>query len=584
MKKRFTPFIGLLFVFLSNCSTTTIEKETAIHPSSTNSQAFSEQLRQTLRFIDQKNTVKTKESLAALSQIAVTHNEKAELIFTQAIYLNNQDQPSLAVSMLLEDKNRRQLNKADPRTKKQINEFLVRLYEKTLQTISAARLRTKNSAYYADTTLEYQKNHQNIWQNLNKTNLTDLKVAYEIEQNAIFKDWLGLSIATTNHNQSFKTQIDNINQWNLLHPTHPASMIPPLEITELRAAYRNIPQKIAVILPFEGKYENVSNAIRDGIMQNYYDQKISRISFYNADPEGDFIDIYHSALESGADLVIGPLLKNHLKELTALSELPVQTIALNASKGKATTKNLIQFSLSTKDEIDSLIQLATTEQHHRAILLAESSDWAKQNMHYFKTHWEKQGNTVVDIATFTSTQSQSTIIRDLLNVQKSQQRRKRLEQTTGLDLESEPRRRQDIDMAVVFAKPHQALSIPPLFNFYYAQDLPIYSTSSIFIGFNDKKNNQDLDGVKITEFPLIISESSDIPDRYQQSPLIRMFAFGKDAFAIGERASSLNAAKNIHIQGATGLLSLKDQKIHRQTQPAVFENGLLRPVQIMQNM
>ena len=86
-------------------------------------------------------------------------------------------------------------------------------------------------------------------------------------------------------------------------------------------------------------------------------------------------------------------------------------------------------------------------------------------------------------------------------------------------------------MVVVFAKPHQALAIPPLFNFYYAQDLPIYSTSSIFKGFNDQKTNQDLDGVKITEFPLIVNKSSTIPEKYQQSPLIRMFAFGKDAFS-----------------------------------------------------
>ncbi len=580
------PFIiSLCLLLLLSCASTPQKESLGVTASSTNSSAFTAQFNKTLKQINAGQQKKASESLNLLTSMAASPNEQAQATLVSAIFQDARGQSQQALDTLIAPEPLALLNQADNQTKKQINELLAKLYEKTARPIVAAKQRVNNSRYYTPQSEAYQNNHQQIWKDLNKASKDDIQLAYDQADQGIYKDWLSLALATHDRNESFKTQIDHINDWIKQHPIHPAAMIPPAELTGLRTAYRKIPQKVAVILPFEGRYKSVSNAIRDGIMHNYYDQKISDIHFYNVDPSGSFMEVYQDAVHNGAELVIGPLLKDHLKELTSQSSLPVKTVALNANRDTPIhTKNLIQFSLGSEDEIDSLIDLAQKEHHQRALVLAENSDWAKQNMAYFKQHWEAKGNKIVDTATFTSTQSQSTIIRDLLDVHLSDKRRKSLENTTGLDLESEPRRRQDIDMVVFFAKPNHALAIPPLFSFYYASDLPIYSTSSIFRGYNESKTNQDLNGVKITEFPIVINRGKDIPGKYAHSPLIRMFAFGKDAFALGERAPSFDAFSQVAIQGATGTLTLKNQTVHRQTQPAVFKSGVLKPLQVAHSL
>ncbi|MCY4044495.1 MAG: penicillin-binding protein activator [Cellvibrionales bacterium] len=586
MNKPFIlPLLWLFIFFLVSCSTTDQRSENtaSIMPSSSNSSAFSRHLKRTVKLIDNNNFVKASESIANLSQIAATHNEQAEVILTQVLLLDKQGQTELARTTLINEQNRQKLNQGDPSTKKQANELLARLNQSTGHYLAATKGRIQNTQYYQSNTAAYQKNHQAIWQSARRVPVDQLKKAKKEAANPTVEGWLSLAEIFSTQNDGFKNQIKAVDHWNQLHPTHPAALIPPSEITELRTSFNDIPKHIAVILPFEGKYKPVSDAIRDGMMHSYFNQKLSQLKFYSADPNTSFMETYQTAVHNGADLVIGPLLKEHLKELSRQDSLPVKTIALNTLKDFNThTKNLYQFGLGSEDEVDSLIHFSQKGQHKRAIVLSENSEWGRTNLDYFKKEWEKLGNTIVDSATFTSTQSQAQVIQKLLNIDDSHKRKKQLEQTAGLSVESEPRRRQDIDMVVIFAKPDQALAIPPLFNFYYAQDLPIYSTSSVYRGYTDNKVNQDLNGVRLTEFPMLVQQKS-IPSKYKHSSLVRMFAFGQDAFSLAERSPSIQTSSNLRINGATGTLYLKDQVIHRELTPAIFKNGYLKPYRIADN-
>lgn len=586
MNKPFSlPLLGLFIVFLVSCSTTDHRPETtaSILPSPSNSNTFTRHLKKTVKLIDNKNYAKANESLATLSQMAATHNEQAEVILTQVLLLTEQGQMDLARNTLLQNENRQKLNKADPSTKKQANEMLAQLNQSTGHYLAATKDRVQNAQYYNSNTPAYQKNHQAIWQNARRIPKDQIKEATKTASDPTLQGWLSLAEIFSAQHNGFKNQLKAVDSWNQLYPTHPAALIPPTEITDLRSSYNDIPKHIAVILPFEGKYKAVSDAIRDGMMHSYFSQKLSQLKFYNTDPNSSFMETYQTAVHNGADLIIGPLLKNHLKELSRQDSLPVKTIALNTLKDRTIhTKNLYQFGLGSEDEVDSLIHLSQKSHHKRAIVLSENSEWGLNNLEYFKREWAKLGNTVVDSATFTSTQSQARIIQKLLDIDDSHKRNKQLEQTAGLPTDSEPRRRQDIDMVVVFAKPDQALAIPPLFNFYYAQDLPIYSTSSVYRGYTDNKVNQDLNGVRLTEFPMLVQQRS-IPSKYKNSTLVRMFAFGQDAFSLAERSPAIRTNSNLRVNGSTGILFLKDQVIHRELSPAIFRNGYLKPLQVADN-
>src|SRR5690606_29923358 len=101
-------------------------------------------------------------------------------------------------------------------------------------------------------------------------------------------------------------------------------------------------------------------------------------------------------------------------------------------------------------------------------------------------------------------QSMSQEIRAALNIQRSEARAKEIESILNRRIEFTPRRRQDIDMVFMLAKPAQARVIKPLLDFYYAGDLAVYSTSRIYTGYPIPRLDRDLDKVRFTEMPFVV--------------------------------------------------------------------------------
>ena len=85
----------------------------------------------------------------------------------------------------------------------------------------------------------------------------------------------------------------------------------------------------------------------------------------------------------------------------------------------------------------------------------------------------------------------------------SQNRLKRLQQLTTSNLEFTPRRRQDIDLIVLFTNSAQAKSIKPLLSYYYASKIPVYSSSHVFDG---QTKNSDLEGIIFNDMPWVLHE------------------------------------------------------------------------------
>jgi outer membrane PBP1 activator LpoA protein len=81
----------------------------------------------------------------------------------------------------------------------------------------------------------------------------------------------------------------------------------------------------------------------------------------------------------------------------------------------------------------------------------------------------------------------------------------------------------------------------------------------------------------------MLVQQRSIPSKYKNSTLVRMFAFGQDAFSLAERSPAIRTNSNLRVNGSTGTLFLKDQVIHRELSPAIFRNGYLKPLQVADN-
>jgi len=74
-------------------------------------------------------------------------------------------------------------------------------------------------------------------------------------------------------------------------------------------------------------------------------------------------------VDEGAELIIGPLGREQVSQLSALEQLPVPTLAVNYSEDSEPAGNLYQFGLSAEDEARQVAQRAWVEGHRTAMIL-----------------------------------------------------------------------------------------------------------------------------------------------------------------------------------------------------------------------
>jgi len=172
----------------------------------------------------------------------------------------------------------------------------------------------------------------------------------------------------------------------------------------------------------------------------------------------------------------------------------------------------------------------------------------------------------------------------MLGVDKSLERYTSLQQVLGVTIEHEARRRQDTDMVFFKASVKQARRIKPFIDFYYAHDLPLYSTSSIYAGKEDPLLDKDLDNVQFCDIPWLLSRDDDVTVKKNQiarllptathSSSARLFALGYDLYTLIPDLNKLRNFPQFYKEGLSGLLTV-DQLGHvqRRLTWAKFVNG-----------
>ena len=308
-------------------------------------------------------------------------------------------------------------------------------------------------------------------------------------------------------------------------------------------------------------------------------------------------------IAEGADLVIGPLNKEKVVQLSKLPELPVPVLALNylpplqkhlesASLTQplfpsATTFQqeleqekqlpLFQFGLAAEDEARQISRRCQSKGYQVAGIIFPDSDWGRRTSQAFIESWTSYGGFIADQRAYAEGQDYSQMIRSFMAVDLSQARAKTFEQTIGIETEFTPRRRQDLDFIVLLGKPEKARLLKPLFNYYYAQDVPVFSTSTLYTGIADPQNNQDLNQITFTDLPWILTDTDYLKPQAISNGLnpSRLLALGIDSYRLHPRLQLFASQQGSYFSGATGLLTLdEDLRISRISSWGKFSNGL----------
>ena len=397
--------------------------------------------------------------------------------------------------------------------------------------------------------------------------------------------WLSLARAVKGAG-TLEQQQAALDNWKAQNPQHPAARQLPTTLAQLRDLKSEPLTKIALLLPQDGQLASVARALRDGFMAAHYQaeqagQKPPSIEVFDSSRVTSMDAFYAQAKAAGVQMVVGPLEKPLVKQLTSKSQLPITTLALNYSESTAQSPaELFQFGLAAEDEAREVARRAWADGKRNAVAMVPKGEWGDRVLEAFRQSWQAKGGTLLGVERIDQPVALAQQVAELFQLRNSEGRAQRLQSATGAQMAAQPNRRQDIDFMFLAATPQQAQQIKPTMVFQYAGDVPVYATSHLFTNSGDQAMYNDLSGVRFCETPWLLNANDplrqQVTAQWPQAAgsLGRLYAMGIDAYRLTPRLTQLKALPDSRIEGLSGSLALgKGQRIERQLPWAEFVNG-----------
>lgn len=525
------------------------------------------------------------ELLASLDTDTTPLPLATDILLLQARLEAERDEDEVAL-LLLTDERLNQLPRLPPATQRAVYLQRAELYNQ-----AGMRLESAQARILADKLLPpamVPVNHEQIWNALTALDAERLTGLAEQERRFEFQGWYELAVIGKAYQYNLDRQVVELARWRKAWARHPAATyLPrPMQLVETMAKER--PGVIALLLPLDTVPGRV---IRNAFMSAYYDVmqfggKVPEVRLYNTDDTTDVMPVYNRAVDEGAEMVIGPLLKQHVAQLHGIRSLPVPTLALNnVEASRPLSDKLYQFALSPENEALQIADKAWHDGHRYAAILSPaiaSDDFYRRKRNSFIDRWLALGGNIVAEAEFRD--DYTGIVEQLLDIDDSEARRDRLSDLIGTNVKFTQRRRQDIDFIFLIAQPGPARQIKPTLAYLYAGDIPVYASQDVYSGMPRPLVDNDLNGILFGDSPWLLSYNDELKARAsrlfpQNTALtLRLQAFGIDAFRLYPRLKQLESLPDSQIYGATGVLHLgENHNIIRELSWATIVDGLAQP-------
>lgn len=393
--------------------------------------------------------------------------------------------------------------------------------------------------------------------------------------------WMSLaSILKFKNQPNFNAQI---SQWRATFPGHPANLdfLEKTPATSVTASSQ--PKSIAIFLPESGSFAQAGKAIRAGFMAayNHSDSNAYKpsIHFYDSE-QSPPPALYNQAVAEGAELIIGPLDKEHIQSLADSVSFTAPVLALNHIPGLQKDR-LYQFGLSPIDDVGQISSKARSDGHQKALLFVPENAPGKRIADYFMESWQGLDGTILETQTYNPKETDfSSPIKKLLNLDESEQRYNKILALIPA-AKYTPRRRQDTDAILLSAYSAEARSINPQLQFYQAGGgIPVYAMPTVYAGQINASLDADLNKITFCDTPWLFNKAypgdlgmDALKETWSQFPssYFRLIAMGIDAYNLASRLNNLGTNQ---YSGATGNLSLtSDNRIKRNLVCAKFNNG-----------
>ena len=435
--------------------------------------------------------------------------------------------------------------------------------------------------------LQHQQTRDNndaglVWYELLQIENSSLRGWIANSKDTLILGWLELASLAQNASDARRWRQDNA-VWQRRHPNHPAFPGDPSTFVQRGAINAKV---IAILLPRSrtSRLARAGQVILNGIStahRGVEENTQPEIRVYDsAENPQNIYQTYATAIEQGADLVIGPFDKQAV-EILARQRLSIPVLALNHTiSPELYNPNLFQFGLIPEDEAKSAAENMYQDGYTNVVAFAPESDWGQRVAAAFNEKFTELGGVVLETGLYDGNANDysSTII-DVLQVEKGEQRH------TGS-------RREDVEAIFVAGNSRQGRIFKPLLEFHFAEDLTVYTTSSVYSGIPNSDDDRDLNDINYLDMPWFLNLDPDPQDIVPNSEELigddraypRLFAFGVDAYRLAPVMRQLLNSPDAVFNGYTGeVYAGESNKLRHRLPRATFSRGLTQTIPLNPN-
>ena len=311
---------------------------------------------------------------------------------------------------------------------------------------------------------------------------------------------------------------------------------------------------VALILPLASHaFSRHADAVKQGFVAaaKVAGRNAPPVRIYSVNEDTlNVVTVYEQAIESGAQLVVGPLTRNGVAAVAASKLVTVPTLALNALDPQLPQPpRMYLFGLSVELEARQVARLAFDDGRRNAFIISDETALGTRMRRAFLAEFAQRGGITVAEYRFSADQASLNRLRDAANL--------------GV-----------ADMAFLALDFARARIVRP----YLGHALALYATSQVSSGKAGALGAHDLDLVRFVDMPWLLQADHPAvliyprPNLGELAEFDRLYALGIDAFRIS--LALLKPSHGLGLDGVTGRISLTgDQQFVRELTTAQYLDG-----------
>ncbi|MBE8596971.1 penicillin-binding protein activator [Xenorhabdus sp. BG5] len=473
---------------------------------------------------------------------------------------------------------------------------------------------------YATDEAARQKNLDETWQLLTQLSPQQMSELVINANEYTLRGWLDL----LNTYQTNKQDLDKlrlaIHDWQIRYPNNPAAHSLPTALQQMLQETENSYATIGLFLPLSGQAKIFGDAIRQGFLDAQKglpkpslpesplptntpdpngavnaEPSASAANSGNTDvattepdmgamndaPVNDqtikvydtnsqpLAELLEQAKQDGVTLVVGPLLKLNVEQLTQI-ETPLNILALNELDVPQRQPNICYFSLSPEDEAKNAAIHIWQQQKHSPLVLIPRSDLGTRVAKAFAQEWQKLGGQTVLQQSFGTLDEMRQSMNRGIGIRLS-----------GTPVISTNSTTEPVDAVYIVATANELTMIKPMIDMAISsrKKPALYASSRSNKAGSGPDFRLEMDGMQFSDIPLLTGINVPLMQQAAKKftndySLMRLYAMGIDAWSLANQFTQMQQEMGFHLSGVSGELSVMDNcTILRQLPWMQFNNG-----------